>query len=397
GGTLQELSVVDREPSAEDLEVPHPALRPEDAPWRTLLLRARQERIALPAQRSRRQVDVAHEALDRLPLGTGAVAQLLGEARLQLEGESVLLAAGGQVGGVADAEQEVARGAGLGDVVARKHAPLEDLSQRPGMEAHLRDPERRFQISEAALPVLQIWLEEEDRVAELLAARAQLPGLGLDEAVRVTGALLDQQRAIGPRPQAAVAGDPPGVEEGGPEIRVLARGGAGLGEGADAPAEVDARIPERGGEGTGEAGHLSAPGVEEEQIPVRARAHLAAAGPTDADEDGALELVERREHVPERSQRHVRRRGHQPCGGQAWAAAGVKGADALERLCPMLPEAVSEVAPRRKGRHGRGERLRADAIGRGGQRVWIDGHRGPRPGSLGDAVSRCRTAPPVAD
>src|SRR6185312_14504411 len=71
--------------------------------------------------------------------------------------------------------------------------------------------------------------------------------------------------------------------------------------------------------------------------------------------------------------------------------------DALERLCPMLPEALPEVPPRRKGRHGRGERLRADAIGRGGQRVWIDGHRGPRPGSLGDAVSRCRTAPPVAD
>jgi hypothetical protein len=263
---------------------------------------------------------------------------------------------------VADAEQEVARGAGLGDVVARKHAPLEDLSQRPGMEAHLRDPERRFQIAEAALPVLHVRLEEEDRVAELLAARAQLPGLGLDEAVRVTGALLDQQRAIGPGPQAPVAGDPPGVEEGGPEIRVLARGGAGLGEGADAPAEVDARVPERGGEGTGEAGHLAAPGVEEEQIPVRARAHLAAAGPSDADEDGALELVERREHVPERSQRNVRRGGHQPArwpglgrrrrGRRGCARATLPGAaGGAPRGCP---------APERSARTRRAPASRRD-------------------------------------
>src|SRR4029453_9044495 len=194
------------------LEVPGLAPGREDARGRPLPLAPGQERVADPAQGSCRQVHVAHEALDGLSFRAGAVAQLAGEARLQLEGEPVLLAARREVSRMADADQEVAGCAGLPHVLTGENPALEDLAEGPDVEAHLGDPERRFEVSQPALPVLHVGLEQEDGVPELLSPGTELVDLGLDEGVGVVRPLIRNDRALRSRPEPAVAGDAPRVE-----------------------------------------------------------------------------------------------------------------------------------------------------------------------------------------
>jgi hypothetical protein len=335
---------------------------------------------------------VAHETLHRRALGSGAVAELLREARLQLEGEPVLLASGGEVGGVADAHQK-SRAPRASATSCRGGPALEHLTQGPRLETDLGHPERGLEVPQPALPLLHVGLEQEDRVPELLAPGTELVRLGLDEGVGVAGPLLGDQRAIRTSPEPAVAGDAPGVEQRGAEIAVLARRAGRLGQGAHAPAEVDAGVPERGGERTGEARHLAAAGVQQEEVPVGARAHLAPSGPPHSDQHRPHQLVGWGEDVPQRTERGIGRSGHQPGGGEPRAAARVEGADAGERLGPVPAHPLPEAPPRRKGRDGRDQRLGADPIGSGWKRVRVGGHGrdGPRPGRIArSAVEGCR-------
>ena len=82
------------------------------------------------------------------------------------------MAVGEQVRAVANPEQEVDGVFQLRDLRFREHVAGDEIAHRPHAEAHLRHPHGGVQVAEPALPVLQLGLEQVDRIARLLIAFA---------------------------------------------------------------------------------------------------------------------------------------------------------------------------------------------------------------------------------
>jgi hypothetical protein len=177
---LEERPARDGELAAHD---PHPLADRADGELAAIGLRgadaAGEHGLAHPVRDRRLAIVGPHERF--AALRSVAEAELHGERLLELRREQVLMAVGEQVHAVADAEQEVDGVLEVRDLVSERRCRRSRSRIVRTPEAHLRHPHRGVQVAETALPVLQLRLEQVDRVARLLMALLALGDLLLHE------------------------------------------------------------------------------------------------------------------------------------------------------------------------------------------------------------------------
>ena len=122
-----------------------------------------------------------HEPLDRgKPVPPGE-ADALGDLRLPVEGQALLGAAGEEVQMATHAPQELLAAREQPELLVREQARLDQLPRLAHAVDVFGDPEQGVEIAQAALPVLDVRLDEIARGAGPRHARIALLELGLDE------------------------------------------------------------------------------------------------------------------------------------------------------------------------------------------------------------------------
>ena len=193
----------------------------------------------------RMQVVVAHEALDAEGVALALVAEVLGDARLQVAGEHVVLVAGEEVQLVADAPQKRQRRVGAGLLARRDEAVVGQLAQRAGPELGRAQPHGGVHVAQAAGRLLDVGLADVGGGAELavaLLALGQRHGQELAEVVAVDVVAEHSPEA---REELAVTVDEPRLLHRGPAGEVGAGHCHAVLERAQAVADLQAEIPQR--------------------------------------------------------------------------------------------------------------------------------------------------------
>ena len=230
----------------------------------------------------------SHERLDaRAPLGEAEGGR---EPILELEGEQVLMRAGGEVHRVPHSPEEIERLLELEHVPLADHAERHQLAEAPHLEAHLRHPERSVEVPKAPLPFLQLGLEKIDGIPRPSVPLAVLGELLLEERGRVLGPYLLEHAGLELAVEGLVAGEVARVEDGGLDLHVARRETCRLPDVAEGVSDRQAGIPQ------GVEDHLPdrldvgvhLPGIEEEEVDVRAGVQLAAPVPALGDHRALL-------------------------------------------------------------------------------------------------------------
>ena len=113
------------------------------------------------------RVEVAHEALDALAGGTLAVAEVVGDGRLQVLAQHVHGAVDVVVHLRADAQQEIVGGFELLALAFADEFVRLQFRERAGAVFEERHPEQVLEVAQAAAAVLEVGLLHGGRVAEL--------------------------------------------------------------------------------------------------------------------------------------------------------------------------------------------------------------------------------------
>ena len=119
---------------------------------------------------ARVQVVVVHEALDAEHIAVVLVAEVLGQARLQVAAEHVVLVAGEEVQLVAHPPQKGQGGVGGVLLAGADEALARQLAQRARAELRRAQPHRRVHVAQAARGLLDVGLADVGRGAELAVA-----------------------------------------------------------------------------------------------------------------------------------------------------------------------------------------------------------------------------------
>ncbi len=249
------------------------------------------------------QVVVLHEALDAAGAGVIAIAHAAADLALHVEGQALLRALRDEVQVKAERPQKVMRlgegpGLGLGD-----HALQHQLLDAIDAIDVLGDPEKRVQVAQAALAVLDVGLDHVARVAELLVALLHLVELGLDEFLRGAGDDLLLEAAPEILVQLLLAPDVARLHQRGADRHVRLRLADALLDRAHRMPDLESQVPEHVEDrlddllGPGRA----LVGEQEQQVDVGERRQLAAAVAADRDQRQALALG----RVRDREQRRL--------------------------------------------------------------------------------------------
>ena len=147
----------------------------------------------------------------------------------------------------------------------------------------LSDRERvqRVHVAQPAAGLLEVGLEQERHLAERPSPLAGRLGQLVEPGGRA-GPPGRPGRRQQPGAQVPVAGDVPRVEQAEGGLEVAAGDRDGLVHGAHGVVQVQPAVPERVPEGVGDRRDVRAPGVDEQEVEVAARGHLAAAQPPTA-------------------------------------------------------------------------------------------------------------------
>ena len=245
----------------------------------------------------RGQVVVAHELLDSAAPLAVPVAERRGHLRLDVEGELVPLAAREVVHLVPDPPEEVARAPHLADVALGEERAGEELGEPRDLEADAGEPERRLEVAQPALRLLHVRLEQVERVAEPVAARAHLRELVREELVHLRLGEAVQLLPLELPEERAVAGEEAQVEQRGARRVVLRRELIAGAQVPDGVAHLELQVPERVEQplarGLDEGVRL-APAVQDEQVHVRERREVPPAVPAERDDRDRRRRVRRR-------------------------------------------------------------------------------------------------------
>src|SRR2546425_7455047 len=246
---LRGVAVGEVEPPVEEHEAVRERLLPPaalgGAATRERFLAARDESLRHAMDDPRVQVVVAHEPLDAERRRVVLVAEVLGDARLEVAREDVVLMTREEVELVAHAPEERQRSIRR-RLLARRDEPLVgELAQRPGAELRLAEPHGRVHVAEAARRLLDVRLADVWRRAVLAVARVALHQGRLEELAEVAAEHLLAQHALEAREQASVAGEEARLLHGGAAREVRARHRDAVVERAEAVADVGPEVPER--------------------------------------------------------------------------------------------------------------------------------------------------------
>src|SRR5206468_3257165 len=157
---LRGVAVGEVEPAVEEHEPVREGLLPlaplGGAATRERLLAARDEPLRHPVDDPRVQIVVAHEALDAERRLVVLVTEVLGDPRLEVAREDVVLMAREEVELVAHAPEERQR-AIRRRLLARRDEPLVgELAQRAGAELRLAEPHGRVHVAQATRRLLDV-------------------------------------------------------------------------------------------------------------------------------------------------------------------------------------------------------------------------------------------------
>jgi len=215
------------------------------APARQRLLAARDEPSAHAMDPARVQVVLAHEALDAEGVAVVGVAEVLGDLRLQVARQHVVLVAGEEVQLVARAPQEGERGVGARLLARRDESLVGQLAQRAGAELGRAQPHRRVHVAQAAGRLLDVGLADVGRGAELAVALLALGQRHRQELAEVLAVDVVAQDAAEAREESPVALDQPRLLHRGAAGEVGAGHGHAVLQRAQAVAHLQAEVPQR--------------------------------------------------------------------------------------------------------------------------------------------------------
>src|SRR6185295_6757126 len=158
----------------------------------------------------------------QLAAGLVGVSKRLRHPPLVVEGEPVVAPPRRVVQLVADPPEQVARRPRRAHLAVWQESPLAGLAEARHLVAHPGDPERRLQVAQPALALLQVWLEQPDRSAVATAALVELLQLVADELLDAALLQLGDRGALEALEQLRVTAEEPSVEERGADGVVLA-------------------------------------------------------------------------------------------------------------------------------------------------------------------------------
>ena len=247
---------------------------------------------------------MAHQCLDRrrhrrahVSFGQARVAvELRRDRLLDLEGELVDPPAGGELDHRADAQQEVARRLEHRHLPWRGETHRHQLGQRADRPPRASRPHRGRQIAQRTDALLEVWLQQVERVAEAIVARPLLVGQLAHEVVGVAARRDHLARgALEVGDDVDVAGHVAGVEQRGRGRQIVARQLGRRARVAHRVADIEARVPQRIEHAVGQRlGPVElAPGAEDDEVDVAVRADLPPPPPSGGDQGqvpGAAEL-----------------------------------------------------------------------------------------------------------
>ena len=220
-----------------------------------------------------------HEALDARQAAARLVAEAFGDPRLQAEREPLLGPSGDEMHVAADAPEQFLAALEHPVLLRREQAGGDEFALVADAVGVFRDPEQRVEVAQAALPVLDVGLDEVARGPRFRDAGIALAQLGLDEFRRRP----HDELGVEPRDQLLVqrprAEEVARLEEGGadrhvgpPLAQALLHRARGV---ADLQLQVPQHVEHRLDDALGPGGLLV--GKQEQEIDVRSRRHRATA------------------------------------------------------------------------------------------------------------------------
>jgi len=298
----EEIAFRDRNPASVEDEPAEPLWAAADCRQREaeallaeLLVELGEEHAGQIANGLRVEEVELHEALDgRFPGPVGVVHDLR-DARLIVEVEPLLGAAGEQVQVAAHGPEEA-----LGPVEATEFGG----GEQPGLYEICRtfdavdifaDPVQRVEVAKAALAVLDVGLDDVAAVAHAQVPRIALRKLGGDIFGSGAGDHLLAEARGGGIEQFLVAPQPPRLEAGGADGDVLLRQRDQLADRANRMADLELQIPQQVQGRFGGALLVGIRGFrgQEHEIEIAERRHLAAPRAAKADERNRLGSLSR--------------------------------------------------------------------------------------------------------
>ncbi len=310
GLALEQIGLGGRDPAALDLHAVDPP-PPEAEPGKTqarpapvLLLEGGAEDPGQRADLLGDQVVMLHEPLDAARPLVVPVTQMLGDLRLQVEGQALL----GPVAQIVEvAAHRPEEPPGLGELAQRQgiqNAVLDQLRRPLDPVEEPAEPEQGLEIAQAALAFLDVGLEQVAAVAGALVAGVALRELGLDEGGAATGDHLGLEAPLKLLEQRGIAPQEARLEQVGAGRQVGARAAHALGDGAGRLTDLEAEIPQPVEQELDHLLGMGGPlvGVQEQEIDVGVRRQLGAPIAADRDhrEPLALGWIGEAEHLGQR-------------------------------------------------------------------------------------------------
>ena len=217
-----------------------------------------------------------------------------------LEAQQVVFGALHQVEPVADPPQEAARRVHVGQAGLRHDALDDQVAQVGELELDLGQPPGRMQVAQPAAAVLDVGLQQIQRVAVLPVAGAALPGLGLEERGAALADHVAGDRGAKLLGQGRIPADEPAVEQRGADFEVAVGVPQTLADVPHRVADLPARVHQAVVQALPDRLRVwrDLPVVQEQQVDVRVRAQFPA--PVAAQCEDAAALVQA--HVAARVQ-----------------------------------------------------------------------------------------------
>ena len=209
------------------------------------LLAAGDEPAGDPVDGARVQVVLAHEALDPEAGRVARVAEVLGDPRLDLPPQDVVLVRRQEVQLVPHAPEERQRRVGLGLLAGGDEPPVRQLAERARLELGGAEPHGRVHVAQAARRLLDVGLAHVGRGAELPVPLVALGQRRHQELPEVAPVDVLAEHPAEPREEPAVAGDEPRLLHRGPARQIGTRHGHAIVQGAEAVADLQPQVPQR--------------------------------------------------------------------------------------------------------------------------------------------------------
>src|SRR5262245_9458521 len=333
------------------------------------LLAARDQPARDPVDGPGVEIVVAHEPLDAEALALVDVAEVLGDPRLQVASEDVVLVAGQEVERVARAPQERERLVGQGLLAGGDEPPVGELTQRARLELGGTQPHGRVHVAQAARGLLHVRLADVGRGAVLAIPLVALGQSRGEELLEVAPVHVLAEHAAEVPEEPAVAGHEPRLLHRRTARQVRARHGDAVVEGTQAVADLQPEVPQRVQQLLGHPldvrGQFAV--VDDHEVDVRRGVQLAAPVAAEGDQDerlGGEALVREvgRDQPDQRADQLVDELGVRADGLLTRRAVGVSGLEGFQALGKRGAEEIDPQAAPVRPALGLGFRASGPAI-----------------------------------